>query len=749
MWRELFHPGFSLCPQKRLLQPFFLLIIPVFFSIFYGKVLALSNPGEAGGKEGNKIVQAALTGDGLLLENENITLWVSNRLVLKPSLKKDNQPVSFVSGCRAEKATFYLKLGGLEIANFLVDWKKLEQDDLADSLGRGRRFRIKAYADQYGGFLYKSIKIEAELTLSFYENFPAVVFSAAKFTNLGDQRLEIDELISGSYCLDRRLVSPEERPWRFASYQGAAYRWGLDYDLIWLTPDFNRRNFMGMTELASSEMAGGGVPLVDIWAPDCGLALASAEPEPRWISLPVKTGADGLVEISITESPDLRLGQHKYLAPGASVNTLRTALILHRLDFYDALGTYAGILRAQGVNIPRTSPPLAYEPYWKSWGFRFDFTLQQIYNVLPQLKRIGIRWANLDDGWFTFYGDWKTNPAPGKFPGGEADMKAFVKRLHQEGFKTSIWWYPQGVSPVSELAREHPEWLVENEDGSLPLSKRGLYYLCPVQQECLGFIGQMTRKILAEWDFDGLYIDSQDLSSTPPCFNKAHNHSSPLDSYRGQSKFYEVVYRTAQEIKPGCPVEMCICGLPHDPFKMPFFNVANTSDPVDLFQVRRRVKVEKAFRGPSFCVGDCYQVPANEWEGFSVPESFESAMGTGAQVTTFYNNLTPAQEKKWQRWISMYRQLGLSSGEYLNLYDIAFDLPEAHVVLKNGKYYYGFFAPYWNKAKAITLRGLEKGRRYSVRNYADDIDLGVVSGDNPVLNMAFKEQLLLEVSPLR
>ncbi|MEA1997057.1 MAG: alpha-galactosidase, partial [Gemmatimonadota bacterium] len=91
--------------------------------------------------------------------------------------------------------------------------------------------------------------------------------------------------------------------------------------------------------------------------------------------------------------------------------------------------------------------------------------------------------------------------------------------------------------------------------------------------------------------------------------------------------------------------------------------------------------------------------------------------------------------------------LGLSSGEYLNLYDLAFDKPEAHVVSKNGKLYYGFFAEHWSRLKPLALHGLEPGRAYRVRDYANDLDLGTVSGDKPELCRAFKEFLLLEVSP--
>ncbi|MFH1068630.1 MAG: hypothetical protein V1794_03315, partial [Candidatus Glassbacteria bacterium] len=273
--------------------------------------------------------------------------------------------------------------------------------------------------------------------------------------------------------------------------------------------------------------------------------------------------------------------------------------------------------------------------------------------------------------------------------------------------------------------------------------------LCPVYEPCVEFIRGQVRRIMAGWDFDGLYIDAQDLSATPPCFNPAHHHRSPLESFQGQPGFYAAIYQEAVALKPDCPVEMCICALPHDPFKMPYYNVANASDPVNLEQVRQRVKAEKAYRGPTFCVGDCYQVPMDEWEGFSVPESFETALGIGAQVTTFFTDLSAGQQRTWKRWIEEYDRRGLAWGEYLNLYDIAFDQPEGHVVRKGDTLYYGFFAPLWSIGLPIELRGLEKGRRYSVRDWANGIDFGSLSGDDPVIHRAFRDYLLLEVKPVK
>ena len=97
----------------------------------------------------------------------------------------------------------------------------------------------------------------------------------------------------------------------------------------------------------------------------------------------------------------------------------------------------------------------------------------------------------------------------------------------------------------------------------------------------------------------------------------------------------------------------------------------------------------------------------------------------------------------------MYDKLdmGTANGEYLNLYDVAFDKPEGHVVRDNGKLYFGFFADFWYRQDTLLLRGLEPGTKYKVRDYANRVDLGEVSAEQPRLNVSFKENLLLELTP--
>jgi len=696
-------------------------------------------------------LEVSRSGNCLVLENESIRLEVSDRLVLKPCLKTPEGVLSLVAAEPELKPSFSITVGGKSVEDFRVDWQSVRRSEIEDSLGPGCEISLRAVSAPLYEIVYKNVRLEAQVSLTFYDKYPSTVVTRVTFKNLSAFSLKVDCLKSAFFRLDRRLVDPKESPWSFASYQGASYHWGKNYTLVWLTPDFEQRNFMGVDPYPNKEILGWGTPLIDLWTPHCGLALASVEPQPEWFSLPVRTANDGLVEVALEEEPATEPGRKASLAPNETCSTLRTAVILHRLDYYDPLSTLSEILRDRGIAIPRTSPPQSYEPYWKTWAFKTNFTLDRIYAVLPQLKRIGVGWANLDDGWFTFHGDWEPNPAPGKFPGGEANLKAFVRRLHKEGFKSSLWWYPQGVNPNSRLVKEHPELLVRNPDGSLPVGECGDYYLCPCLPASLDFIRGKVTKIMQEWDFDGLYVDFSDITSTPPCYAQGHGHSSPLESFREQYKFYQTIYETAQRIKPGCPVEMCVCALPHDPFKMPFYNVASASDPVTLGQTRRRVKVEKALHGPTFCVGDAYQLPIQDWYPDHRPESFENGLALGAQLTTFFKELTPEQEKNYKHWFGLYNRMGhgLADGEYLNLYDVAFDRPEGYVVRKRGKLFYGFFADTWYRQDTLRLRGLEPGRKYAVRDYASDADLGTVSGDQPIMNVPFKESLLLELTPLK
>ena len=137
-------------------------------------------------------------------------------------------------------------------------------------------------------------------------------------------------------------------------------------------------------------------------------------------------------------------------------------------------------------------------------------------------------------------------------------------------------------------------------------------------------------------------------------------------------------------------------------------------------------------------------------------DDFASTLGIGGVVGTQFvlptlaekhgrSDLTPDREKSFQRWLELYQEKGLSRGQYLGtLYDIGFDLPEAHVIRKGKKMYYAFFAANWKGT--LELRGLEAGA-YHVVDYVDGRDFGMVHGPVAHLSADFTKHLLLEATP--
>jgi alpha-galactosidase len=104
----------------------------------------------------------------------------------------------------------------------------------------------------------------------------------------------------------------------------------------------------------------------------------------------------------------------------------------------------------------------------------------------------------------------------------------------------------------------------------------------------------------------------------------------------------------------------------------------------------------------------------------------------------------PEKQVVWKKWFDLYDRLRLSEGEYCNLYDTAFDRPEAHAIRKEGRMYYAFFADEYDGD--LELRGLETGD-YRIFDYANNLSLGLVSGAHPILHTSFRQSLLLFAEP--
>ena len=115
---------------------------------------------------------------------------------------------------------------------------------------------------------------------------------------------------------------------------------------------------------------------------------------------------------------------------------------------------------------------------------------------LPQLGRgAGARPViQLDDGWmprWQRWGDWSANPE--QFPSG---LRALTTSIHRHRLAAGIWLAPFHVAADSELARDHPDWLLHRRDGELlvdPRLGRPYHLLDATHPQALRFLKTLFR----------------------------------------------------------------------------------------------------------------------------------------------------------------------------------------------------------------------------------------------------------------
>ena len=643
----------------------------------------------------------------------------------------------------------YLVHDGADV-HFTLDFAQTNVIEALGRLGPGKRVEIPAKPlGTRAGDLEQTLKVEV------YDAFPGILISSTQYKNTSGQDYRIGEVVAQQHRFNASLTSAPHA-YDMWSFHGSSYDWGED-DVAHLTPKFSQANLMG-EEVKNGY--GGGIPVVAFWTASVGEAIGHVETLPLTLSLPAEVEKDGRVNAHMSVPAGTTL------KPGETFSTPRSFVAVYSGDFYEPLHMWSSVLQKEGWELRKPSSE-AYNVSWCGWGYEFDVTPAQMLGTVPKLKEMGIKWATLDDRWFSTYGDW--DPRPDTFPGDS--IKKMVDDFHKQGILVQIWWLPlaaedgQGHWPshkyiVSKVVQQHPDWLILDKDGKHARMTRGLAALCPAVPEVQAYFRELTAKFIRDWGFDGSKLDN--IYSVPACYNPAHHHKSPQDSVNAMGEVYKGIYEVSRDIKPESVTQSCPCGTPPSLAWLPFLDQAVTADPVGAVQVRRRIKMYKALLGPESAVyGDHVELTAMTKQNGNWIEQgndFASTIGTGGVVGTKFVwpdpgpkfqrvALTAQKEEHWKKWIGIYNREMLSKGAFRDLYVYGYDTPEGYAIEKDGKMYYAFFAPAEWKGE-IELRGLAPGT-YHVTDYVEGKDFGTVQATAdkaPQLKTEFKEHLLLEAT---
>jgi len=239
------------------------------------------------------------------------------------------------------------------------------------------------------------------------------------------------------------------------------------------------------------------------------------------------------------------------LAPGASYSA-PTVIASWGDGLNDLSARIHTRLRARD-NHPASARPVTLNT-WEA--VYFDHDLDRLTQLADAAARVGVERYVLDDGWFrgrrddtAGLGDWYVDGDV--WPDG---LSPLIDRVTALGMQFGLWVEPEMVNPDSDLARSHPDWLLQAA-GRLPVEGRQQQVLDLSHPDAYAYILERLDAILTEyptigylkWDHNRDLVEAGSTRS-----GAAAIHDNVL-----------ALYTLLDELKarhPGLEIESCASG---------------------------------------------------------------------------------------------------------------------------------------------------------------------------------------------
>jgi len=147
---------------------------------------------------------------------------------------------------------------------------------------------------------------------------------------------------------------------------------------------------------------------------------------------------------------------------------------------------------------------------WCSWYHYYErisaANLRTNFSKLAGLRnKVPTNVAVVDDGYMTAWGDWDSLK-PTKFEG----MDNVSRDIQSHGMRPGLWLAPFACDRGSKIAKEHPEWIIRNDNG-IPANSsfcgKFFYGLDATNPKVRGHVRGFVRRAVVDWGFQVLKID--------------------------------------------------------------------------------------------------------------------------------------------------------------------------------------------------------------------------------------------------
>ncbi|HHT13495.1 MAG TPA: alpha-galactosidase, partial [Propionibacterium sp.] len=192
-----------------------------------------------------------------------------------------------------------------------------------------------------------------------------------------------------------------------------------------------------------------------------------------------------------------------------------------------------------------------------SWeAVYFEHDTDHLLQLIDRAAAVGVERFVLDDGWFgarrheeAGLGDWVVSEDV--YPDG---LHPLVDKVRSHGMQFGIWFEPEMINVDSDLARAHPDWILQPE-GRLPVEWRFQQVLnLAIDGAYQHVLGQMSA-ILTEYGVDYVKWDhNRDLVDA----GSAHDDGRPGVS--AQTRAFYRLLDELRELHPDTEFESCSSG---------------------------------------------------------------------------------------------------------------------------------------------------------------------------------------------
>lgn len=289
---------------------------------------------------------------------------------------------------------------------------------------------------------------------------------------------------------------------------------------------------------------------------------------------------------------------------------------------------------------------------YNSWeATEFDVRAGHQLELAERAALAGVETFVIDDGWFTGrvddrggLGDWYVDEQA--FPGG---LEPFIAQVRELGLDFGLWVEPESVSPSSELANKHPEWILRTA-GREPHLIRNQLLLDLGRDDVGNWVWETLHRLLSSYDISYLKWDANRAR-----LDSGDHRYRDLDGDAG-SNLYRILDQLRAE-HPQVYIEGCASGGGRIDLGMAArvdtFWASDNTAPLDRLRIQRGFLSGWSPHLMSSWVTDAQGL--HDARARSLDFRFHVAMAGGLGIGVDLSSWDDEQLTTARRWIKQYR----------------------------------------------------------------------------------------------